>query len=75
MKLKKAVRIGKSCGLNTINECILNVEIHSMNFFVLQNIDKELSELDLDITNLAKEYNCEKEDVLKWTICEYNLYV
>lgn len=75
MKLKMAVRIGKDCGLRTLNECIINIEIHCSNFFVYPNVDKELAELNLDIEKLSKDYGSTEEEILKWTICEYNLYV
>lgn len=74
MKLKKAINIGKACGLNTINECFLNIEIHAINFFAYTNVDNELVELSLDITKIAKDYNITDEEVLNWSITEYELY-
>ncbi len=75
MRLKKAIRIGKSCGLKDINECYSNIEIHAINFFSIDNVDKELEEITFDISKLSKDYDVQKEDVLKWTISEYELYV
>jgi hypothetical protein len=45
MKLEEALEIGKECGLTTIEECVLNIEIHAPNLFAYTEIDKELREL------------------------------
>jgi len=45
MNLKEAIEMGKECGLDTIEECITNVEIHAVNFFPYDKIDEELKEL------------------------------
>lgn len=45
MNLEEAVRIGRGCGLVSIEDCVYNIEIHSMNLFVYKNIPKELKEL------------------------------
>jgi len=45
MKLKDAIEFGKDCGLNTVEECVSNIEIHAMNLFRYTEINKELKEL------------------------------
>jgi len=45
VKLKDAIELGKDCGLNTIEECIINVEVHAINFFPYKKINEELKEL------------------------------
>lgn len=75
MKLKRAVRVGKDCGLENIAECIRNIEIHATNLFPYDKIDEELNEMMLDINKISKEYGIDEEDVLNWTIKEVELYV
>ena len=75
MKLKKAIRIGRDCGLKSVNECIRNIEIHSLNLFPSQKIDNELSELTLDIEKISKEYEVPENEILKWSIKEALMYV
>ena len=48
MKLYEACDIGYTMGLNTIGECIRNVEIHATSLFVYDNICDELIELAKD---------------------------
>ena len=45
MKLNKAIEIGKTCGLETVEECMRNVEIHALSFFRYEDINKELNEM------------------------------
>ena len=75
MKLKKAINLGDSCGLRTIRECIVNVEIHSMNLFKYDEIENEINEIHLDIEELTNQYELCNEDILNWTISEAKLYV
>ena len=49
MKLKECIELGRECGLETIEECILNVELHSASLFKIDNIAKEISELYNDL--------------------------
>ena len=48
MKLRDAVLLGRSCGLATVEECITNVDIHSMSLFTYIDIEDELRELYAD---------------------------
>ena len=45
MNLIAAVSMGRFCGLSTVEECISNIELHSMNIFKYTEIQKELKEL------------------------------
>jgi hypothetical protein len=45
MKLKEAIELGHDCGLETVEECIRNVEIHATMLFKYEDINKELNEL------------------------------
>jgi len=49
MKLKEAMELGIACGLETIEECILNIEIHSPSLFLYEEINQELNELYEDL--------------------------
>jgi len=48
MNLEAAVSMGRFCGLKTVDECISNVERHSMSLFIYTEISKELKELHAD---------------------------
>lgn len=54
MKLKDAIDIGKGCGLDTVEECVENIEIHAISLFSYDVITKELNEL-------KNEYKAYKE--------------
>lgn len=45
MKLEKAIECGYACGLNTIEECIGNIEHYAMHIFKYDEIAEELREL------------------------------
>lgn len=51
MKVKEACEIAKDCGLETIGEAILNIELHVLSLFSYDEIDKELRELYEDAKN------------------------
>ena len=46
MTLKEAIRIGKVCGLETVDEAVLNVELSATQIFPYSDIPKELRELN-----------------------------
>lgn len=45
MKLREALELADECGLSTVGEAILNVEIHSPTLFPYEKISEELNEL------------------------------
>lgn len=45
MKLKKACEIAIDCGLSTIGEALMNIDMHAICIFLYSEIDKELLEL------------------------------
>ena len=51
MKIKKACEIAKVCGLKTIGEAILNIELHANTLFSYDELNKELNELYEDAKN------------------------
>lgn len=51
MKVKKACEIAEDCGLETIGEAILNIDIHAISLFSYDELNKELSELYEDAKN------------------------
>ena len=51
MKVKEACEIADECGLETIGEAILNIQIHAISIFSYDDLDKELRELYEDAKN------------------------
>lgn len=51
MKLKRAIKIGKDCGLETIGEAICNIELHATNIFDFDKAQEEIKELYNDFRN------------------------
>ncbi|MGV2640064.1 hypothetical protein GNF86_01230 [Clostridium perfringens] len=51
MKLKRAIKIGKDCGLETIGEAIYNIELHASSMFDFDKIQEEIKELHNDFKN------------------------
>lgn len=51
MKLKEACELAECCGLETIKEAVLNVEIHATSLFSYDEIDRELDELYKELEN------------------------
>jgi hypothetical protein len=49
MKLIDVVLQGKFCGLETVEECILNFELHMMQIFPYSELERECKELIKDV--------------------------
>ena len=60
MKLKECIEFGRICGLNTLDECVRNIEIHATMLFPRTTIEKEISELWSDIKVQEPEYYAKK---------------
>lgn len=45
MKLKEALELADECGLSTVGEAILNVELHAPSLFPYEKMHDELNEL------------------------------
>ena len=45
MKLESAVKMGRFCGLNTVEVCIFNVQRHVISLFPYTEMETELKEL------------------------------
>jgi hypothetical protein len=54
MKLHDAILMGRFCGLRTVDECVLNIELHSMSLFVYTDIAKEEEELHKELDAYKK---------------------
>ena len=46
MKLGEALRIGKECGLETVQEALSNISGHAMNMFPYDDINSELTAIN-----------------------------
>ena len=51
MKVKEACEIAEDCGLETIGEAILNIQLHAISLFSYDELNKELDELYEDAKN------------------------
>lgn len=49
MTFKECMEIGKECGLTTIDECVLNIELHYDTFFRISNLAEEMNAFYKDI--------------------------
>lgn len=56
MKLKEACDIADACGLETLGEAYMNIEIHSPSLFPYAEIERELQELESDIELLGPNW-------------------
>ena len=50
MKLKECLEFGIECGMKTLGDAYLNIDIHAMNIFKYDELTKEMNEL-------TEEYN------------------
>lgn len=69
MKLDECMRIGEVCGLDTVEQCYNNIDLHAISIFDYRNINKELLELQQDIFYKYPDLFCEifdanKEDLI-----------
>lgn len=70
MKGKECLEIGVACGLETIEEAVLNVKLHHANLFSYTDTAKEIEELSESCNELyqcggfRKSSRC--EDALAW---------
>ena len=55
MNLYDACKIGYSCGLESIGECVDNISSHALNIFNYDHVDKELNELFEEIRDKGFE--------------------
>lgn len=68
MKLKKALEIGIDCGLETVGECVLNIQMHAGNLFSYPDMEKELGELAVEYQHLTLLCKNAKEKDAKETL-------
>ena len=45
MKIQEALEIANDCGLETVGEALLNIQIHAISLFDISEINKEINEL------------------------------
>ena len=65
MRLEKACKIGKDCGVETIEQVFMLVELHAMCMFKYDEIDEELNEMYKDYKNSGLNENSSIYEVLK----------
>ena len=53
MKANECLQIGIDCGLTTVEEAVVNVEIHCMSLFVYDRVTDEINELISDMKLLV----------------------
>lgn len=51
MKLREALELADECGLSTVGEAVLNVEIHATSLFPYSRINEELNELIMEASD------------------------
>jgi len=51
MKLQEAIILGRFCGLNTVDECITNIDIHYWQCISNKELNRERAEFEKDINN------------------------
>jgi hypothetical protein len=70
MKLKNCLDIGIGCGLDTVGECVYNIDLRAGQIFNYSKISEELDELINDRNELYSKTNFTKDssasDVLSW---------
>lgn len=70
MTLKTCLEIGKDCGLETVGEAVLNIDIHAMSIFTYSTITREINEIIKERAELFSKTNftneSRTEDVLTW---------
>lgn len=64
MILKKALELGMSLGLKTVEEAITNISIHAINLFPYEAIEKEEQELFDDLSYYNIKYENSIEDAI-----------
>ncbi|WP_195972645.1 hypothetical protein [Clostridium thermobutyricum] len=52
MKLKTALDIAKDCGLYTVGEALLNIEIYALSIFNYNTLEDEVKELHGEVNQL-----------------------
>lgn len=55
MRLEECLELGRKCGLEDLDSCLFNVELHAIQIFEYDKIKDELSELYSDIRAKAKQ--------------------
>jgi hypothetical protein len=58
MRLRAAVELGVECGLRTVGEAVLNVELHAPSLFEYTSLNKELDELAEDYKTVDRNMLC-----------------
>ena len=50
------MEFGNACGLTTLNECVLNVELHCISIFSYDSLETEMQELYKDLKKFEPAY-------------------
>lgn len=77
MKLIKAIETGIDCGLETVGECMFNIELHAGNLFSYSDVEKEIKEMHVEYKGLQSCTKCTREtsskeaySLLKEELCQ-----
>jgi len=65
MKLQECIKIAKECGLINLKEAYNNIDFHSVNFFIYENIAKEMNELANEIEEKYNLHSLSNEEFFK----------
>ena len=65
MKLKLALDIGRDCGLSTVGEAMLNIDIHAISIFDYGKMAAELHELHDEWNSLKDNRNYNDESSIE----------
>lgn len=67
------IQIAEDCGLTTLGEAVLNIDMHCMSIFSYDKINEELKELYSEYKSVVDNYGFDKdttiEHYLKRGIC------
>lgn len=70
MTLKSCLEIGSACGLETVLEAIMNIDIHALNIFNYSKITEEINEIIKERDELFSKSNFTNDsrikEVLEW---------
>ena len=48
MKLAQAIPLAEACGLTTVGQAVMNVEMHALNIFKYSEMEGEIKELKIE---------------------------
>jgi len=55
MRLIEALNIAKACGLNTVGEAVMNINLHAVSLFPFEDLPLELEQLESEAKSFDKD--------------------